>query len=222
MSNQRGLTRIQLLVDLAHWQLNLPSPTPTTHPERRKMWKAPTSLQQTQGPNQRFFQKPFSTRPLTELTQRNTKKLGYGVLWLWLTLSLFPDRTIGQAPYALGSLTAPAGSFDVAPNLTSAHPQTPGIAPNCHVNLRSNGCSVVKSKTQEHLSTSSTSTPCNPSAKQSRACTFHVFSKLACTCIPNSGEKTAHVSQIHIWLVVWIHVKNISQLGWLFPIYGKI
>ena len=27
---------------------------------------------------------------------------------------------------------------------------------------------------------------------------------------------------IHCWLVVWTHLKNISQLGWLFPIYGKI
>ena len=26
----------------------------------------------------------------------------------------------------------------------------------------------------------------------------------------------------HFWLVVWIPLKNISQLGWLFPIYGKI
>ena len=26
----------------------------------------------------------------------------------------------------------------------------------------------------------------------------------------------------HYWLVVWTPVKNISQLGWLFPIYGKI
>ena len=25
-----------------------------------------------------------------------------------------------------------------------------------------------------------------------------------------------------IWLVVWNHLKNTSQLGWLFPIYGKI
>ena len=25
-----------------------------------------------------------------------------------------------------------------------------------------------------------------------------------------------------IWLVVWTHLKNTSQLGWLFPIYGKI
>ena len=24
------------------------------------------------------------------------------------------------------------------------------------------------------------------------------------------------------WLVVWTPLKNISQLGWLFPIYGKI
>ena len=27
---------------------------------------------------------------------------------------------------------------------------------------------------------------------------------------------------IHVWLVVWTPLKNISQLGWLFPIYGKI
>ena len=27
---------------------------------------------------------------------------------------------------------------------------------------------------------------------------------------------------IIIWLVVWTPLKNISQLGWLFPIYGKI
>ena len=26
----------------------------------------------------------------------------------------------------------------------------------------------------------------------------------------------------YIWLVVWTPLKNISQLGWLFPIYGKI
>ena len=25
----------------------------------------------------------------------------------------------------------------------------------------------------------------------------------------------------HIWLVVWTPLKNISQLGWWFPIYGK-
>ena len=25
-----------------------------------------------------------------------------------------------------------------------------------------------------------------------------------------------------VWLVVWTPLKNISQLGWLFPIYGKI
>ena len=27
---------------------------------------------------------------------------------------------------------------------------------------------------------------------------------------------------VTVWLVVWNHLKNISQLGWLFPIYGKI
>ena len=30
------------------------------------------------------------------------------------------------------------------------------------------------------------------------------------------------VSYQHNWLVVWTPLKNISQLGWLFPIYGKI
>ena len=28
--------------------------------------------------------------------------------------------------------------------------------------------------------------------------------------------------QTQIWFVVWTPLKNISQLGWLFPIYGKI
>ena len=28
--------------------------------------------------------------------------------------------------------------------------------------------------------------------------------------------------KIYTWLVVWTPLKNISQLGWLFPIYGKI
>ena len=30
------------------------------------------------------------------------------------------------------------------------------------------------------------------------------------------------IYQIDSWLVVWTPLKNISQLGWLFPIYGKI
>ena len=33
----------------------------------------------------------------------------------------------------------------------------------------------------------------------------------------------SHKSTINLpWLVVWTPLKNISQLGWLFPIYGKI
>ena len=32
------------------------------------------------------------------------------------------------------------------------------------------------------------------------------------------NKKKVHL----IWLVVWTPLKNISQLGWLFPIYGKI
>ena len=30
------------------------------------------------------------------------------------------------------------------------------------------------------------------------------------------------IVKIDDWLVVWTSLKNISQLGWLFPIYGKI
>ena len=36
-----------------------------------------------------------------------------------------------------------------------------------------------------------------------------------------SGVPTNIYTYIH-WLVVWTPLKNISQLGWLFPIYGKI
>ena len=32
----------------------------------------------------------------------------------------------------------------------------------------------------------------------------------------------AYQASINLWLVVWTPLKNISQLGWLFPIYGKI
>ena len=44
---------------------------------------------------------------------------------------------------------------------------------------------------------------------------------------PNDKHFTARVLQqktipIIDWLVVWTPLKNISQLGWLFPIYGKI
>ena len=35
----------------------------------------------------------------------------------------------------------------------------------------------------------------------------------------NLGE---NCSKFQNWLVVWTPLKNISQLGWLFPIYGKI
>ena len=33
-------------------------------------------------------------------------------------------------------------------------------------------------------------------------------------------QQLQHLEQI--WLVVWTPLKNISQLGWLFQIYGKI
>ena len=35
-------------------------------------------------------------------------------------------------------------------------------------------------------------------------------------------EKNRCISKLNCWLVVWTPPKNISQLGWLFPIYGKI
>ena len=36
------------------------------------------------------------------------------------------------------------------------------------------------------------------------------------------GKGTSLIYLYDIWLVVWTPLKNISQLGWLFPIYGKI
>ena len=55
-------------------------------------------------------------------------------------------------------------------------------------------------------------------------------------CVRNGSETLRHfeprkrpfllsrgmISIMLIWLVVWNPLKNISQLGWLFPIYGKI
>ena len=40
----------------------------------------------------------------------------------------------------------------------------------------------------------------------------------------NSGSfsQIFHEITINFWLVVWTPLKNISQLGWLFSIYGKI
>ena len=35
-------------------------------------------------------------------------------------------------------------------------------------------------------------------------------------------QKSQIITNNHNWLVVWTPLKNISQLGWLFPIYGKI
>ena len=37
----------------------------------------------------------------------------------------------------------------------------------------------------------------------------------------NKQNKSVSV-YLHYWLVVWTPLKNISQLGWLFPIYGNI
>ena len=41
---------------------------------------------------------------------------------------------------------------------------------------------------------------------------------------PPSRESAGnwYTVQMLYWLVVWTPLKNISQLGWLFPIYGKI
>ena len=39
---------------------------------------------------------------------------------------------------------------------------------------------------------------------------------------PRMESKANYNLTTNIWLVVWTPLKNISQLGWLFPIYGKI
>ena len=38
----------------------------------------------------------------------------------------------------------------------------------------------------------------------------------------NSSSKLNKQRRLRNWLVVWTPLKHISQLGWLFPIYGKI
>ena len=57
-------------------------------------------------------------------------------------------------------------------------------------------------------------------------CWLQQFHPLPQSFVVNDSPKKvcyillAYVS--HYWLVVWTPLKNISQLGWLFPIYGKI
>ena len=41
-------------------------------------------------------------------------------------------------------------------------------------------------------------------------------------CFVHISNSNKSVSAILYWLVVWTPLKNISQLGWSFPIYGKI
>ena len=41
-------------------------------------------------------------------------------------------------------------------------------------------------------------------------------------CFPAGTSHIYIYIQKYIWLVVWTPLKNISQLGWLLPIYGKI
>ena len=40
--------------------------------------------------------------------------------------------------------------------------------------------------------------------------------------ISTTNQFLSYLVLYSIWLVVWTPLKNISQLGWLFPIYGKI
>ena len=40
--------------------------------------------------------------------------------------------------------------------------------------------------------------------------------------VSENQNQTLPILIIYHWLVVWTPLKNISQLGWLFPIYGKI
>ena len=52
---------------------------------------------------------------------------------------------------------------------------------------------------------------------------LHQYSRFAQGVIDHFGHRTASgFTQNLDWLVVWNPLKNISQLGWLFPIYGKI
>ena len=44
----------------------------------------------------------------------------------------------------------------------------------------------------------------------------------ACVGLQNQVFLGAEAGKNEYWLVVWTPLKNISQLGWLFPIYGKI
>ena len=41
-------------------------------------------------------------------------------------------------------------------------------------------------------------------------------------CLPGSNEMIYKTDLFYIWLVVSTPLKNISQLGWLFPIFWKI
>ena len=45
--------------------------------------------------------------------------------------------------------------------------------------------------------------------------------KLPCLFLPWEVPQIFPTQPILVWLVVWTPLKNISQLGWLFPIYGK-
>ena len=56
---------------------------------------------------------------------------------------------------------------------------------------------------------------CSKIQSESWKMIFHFFTHKSCLFM-------AFSMAFPIWLVVWTHLKNISQLGWLFPIYGKI
>ena len=49
---------------------------------------------------------------------------------------------------------------------------------------------------------------------------WHLCRKISRT--PGGMNMKLMKHQAFFWLVVWTPLKNISQLGWLFPIYGKI
>ena len=50
-------------------------------------------------------------------------------------------------------------------------------------------------------------------------CCVSVYTNMS---LPFPCPHTHTSSSLSFWLVVWTPLKNISQLGWLFPIYGKI
>ena len=50
----------------------------------------------------------------------------------------------------------------------------------------------------------------------------HTYQQIHAITVNNKAKSPQKHWRMKFWLVVWTPLKNISQLGWLFPIYGKI